>query len=190
MNSLITPNKLKYLVRLLESTLELNGDCAEVGVYKGGSAKALALAINGRKNFYLFDTFCGMPDNIDARDNRHKAGDFNNTSFEEVSGVLSGFPFVSIYKGMFPLENSEYVEDKLFSFVHLDVDIYNSYKDCLEFFYPKMVSGGIMAFDDYGHPSCKGATEAVNDFLEDKPEKIQLEKVAFIRKHKKTGEII
>ena len=37
------------------------GAMAEVGVYKGGTAKVIATAAPGKK-FYLFDTFNGMPD--------------------------------------------------------------------------------------------------------------------------------
>ena len=39
-------------------------------------------------------------------------------------------------KGFFP--NSFLGFDKEISFLHLDVDLYNSYKDCLEFFFPKL----------------------------------------------------
>ena len=31
----------------------------------------------------------------------------------------------------------------------MDVDLYSSYKDCLEFFFPKLVKGGIVTFDEY-----------------------------------------
>tara|TARA_X000000950_G_scaffold286754_1_gene396689 strand:- start:10872 stop:11237 length:366 start_codon:yes stop_codon:yes gene_type:complete len=50
-------------------------------------------------------------------------------------------------KGFFP--NSFKGFDEPISFLHLDVDLYSSYKDCLEFFFPKLVKGGIVTFDEY-----------------------------------------
>ena len=50
-------------------------------------------------------------------------------------------------KGFFP--NSFQGFDDEISFLHLDVDLYNSYKDCLEFFFPKLKKGGIVTFDEY-----------------------------------------
>ena len=39
--------------------------------------------------------------------------------------------------------------DKKFCFVHLDVDLYKSTIDSLRFFFPKMISGGIILMHDY-----------------------------------------
>jgi O-methyltransferase len=54
--------------------------------------------------------------------------------------------------------------------VHIDADIYQSVKDSCTFFYPRLESGGIMVFDDYGFPSCPGARKAVDEFFSDKEE--------------------
>ena len=42
----------------------------------------------------------------------------------------------------------------------------------MAFFYPRLVPGGIVVCDDYGFPTCPGATSAVDEFLADKPEKM------------------
>jgi len=55
--------------------------------------------------------------------------------------------------------------------VHIDVDIYQSVKDCCEFFYPRLHAGGVMLFDDYGKWTCPGAKLAVDEFFATKPEK-------------------
>ena len=52
--------------------------------------------------------------------------------------------------------------DKEYFLVHVDVDLYQSTKDCLEFFYPRMVIGGIIMIDDY--PYLNGVKIAVNEF--------------------------
>jgi O-methyltransferase len=61
---------------------------------------------------------------------------------------LSEFPFVHLYKGWIPSRFIE-VEDRQFSFVHIDVDLYEPILDSLNFF-PKLVKGGVIVFDDYG----------------------------------------
>jgi O-methyltransferase len=61
--------------------------------------------------------------------------------------------------------------ERRFSFVHLDCDIYESYKECLEFFYSRTSRGGIVLFDEYKDPRWPGCTKAIDEFLADKPEK-------------------
>lgn len=55
---------------------------------------------------------------------------------------------MSFYKGYFP-STAGPVIDLRFSFVHLDVDLYESTKSCLEFFYPRLNVGGVISPDDY-----------------------------------------
>jgi hypothetical protein len=66
------------------------------------------------------------------------------------------------------------VADITFSFVHLDVDLYQPTHDSLAFFYPRMVTGGIIVCDDYGFDSCPGAKKALDDFFRDKEEIINV----------------
>ena len=59
-----------------------------------------------------------------------------------------------------------------FSFVHIDVDLYDPTKDSISFFYDRLNADGIIVCDDYGFTTCPGATRACNEFLENKPEKM------------------
>jgi len=59
-----------------------------------------------------------------------------------------------------------------YSFVCLDVDLYESTLESLKFFYPKMEKGGIIYDEDHGMPSCPGVDKAFSEFFSDKPEKI------------------
>ncbi|MFZ0215142.1 MAG: TylF/MycF/NovP-related O-methyltransferase, partial [Candidatus Dormiibacterota bacterium] len=56
------------------------------------------------------------------------------------------------------------------AWAHVDVDIYQSVLDCIDFIYPRLVPGGYMIFDDYGFPSCVSARRAVDEEFADKPE--------------------
>ena len=55
-----------------------------------------------------------------------------------------------------------------FCFIHLDVDIYSSYIECLDELYAKLVPGGVVVFDDYGSSKWPGAKKAVDEFFADK----------------------
>jgi len=159
--------KLKIYINLSNY---LSGNLAEIGVYKGGSAEIIAKNKNEHKKLFLFDTFEGMPE-INENDNHHKKNDFNDTSFEKVKELLESYKNVFIYKGIFPQQNSEIIKEEKFSLVHLDVDIYESYKNCLEFFYSRLISGGLLILDDYNAVTCAGAKLAVDEFFKFKPEK-------------------
>jgi O-methyltransferase len=148
---------------------EIQGNVAEVGVYKGGTAKLLAKAFEPKgKTIHLFDTFSGMPP-TDANKDIHKEGNFSDTSLESVKTYLHDCKNVCFYQGLFPI-TSKPIEDITFSLVHIDVDIYKLVMDCCKFFYPRLTEGGIMIFDDYGFLSCPGAKMAIDEFFLDKPE--------------------
>jgi hypothetical protein len=59
------------------------------------------------------------------------------------------------------------------AFLHIDVDQYKSYGDCINYFKPKMAKGGIMWFDDY---ELLGAQNAINEL-------INKEKLVFANSH-------
>ncbi len=147
----------------------LSGDVAEVGVYRGGTARLLAKTFEEKnKTVHLFDTFSGMPSTNPSKD-LHKEGDLNDTSLERVETYLYDCKNVCFYPGLFPT-TSKPIENILFCLVHIDVDIYKSIADSCKFFYPRLEIGGIMVFDDYGSFSCPGVKLAVDEFFSDKPE--------------------
>jgi O-methyltransferase len=170
-NFTIFPNEAYIILSLAKNLAKLDGDMAEVGVYQGGSSKIIC-SVKGEKNLHLFDTFEGLP-NVSEIDTHFgnkfwKTKQFNNTSLDNVKKYLSEFNNVFFYKGLFP-NNSNPVKDTKFSFVHLDVDLHKSTKDCLEFFYPRLVSGGIILTHDY---HSQGVKTAFKEFS--KKEKISL----------------
>jgi O-methyltransferase len=168
--TLVDRARCYMLFQFVKRASELPGDVAEVGVYRGGTAKLMALTLGSRvpKTLHLFDTFEGMP-STDASVDHHRQGDFADTSLEAVQHQLKGCGDVRFYKGFFP-DTSGPIESSRFCLVHIDADIYKSVKDSCTFFYPRLEIGGIMVFDDYGFVSCPGARKAVDEFFVDKPE--------------------
>lgn len=158
------------LYQFLNQIGNLKGDVAEVGVYRGRSGKVIAItAKEFNKRVFLFDTFEGMPETNPQKDNYYKKGAFNDTSLAQVERFFSDCTNVSIQPGFFPITAKKIV-DKKFCFVHVDVDIYQSVKDCCDFFYPRLVQGGIMVFDDPGFADCRGAKLAMDEFFQEKAE--------------------
>lgn len=118
------------------------GCFVEVGVYQGGTARALyAVSERQGRQLYLYDTFSGMP--FKGEFDKHAVGDFSDCSAEEIMEML---PNASVIKGIFP---QSAIKMPPIAFVHADADQYQSTKDICETLGPLMVSGGIMLFDDY-----------------------------------------
>lgn len=162
-------NEAYQIYMAVKNTTKINGDIAEVGTYRGGSAKLICEA-KGNKSLHLFDTFNGLPDlcSIDNPKRYHKGK--CSASMEGVKNYLRRYSNVYIYKGLFP-STAESIKNKKFSFIHLDVDLYESTKASLEFFYPRMSPGGIIISHDYIQLTM-GVKKAFDDFFRDKPEPI------------------
>jgi O-methyltransferase len=178
-NTGLKPESLYTLVHFLDECLALEGDVVECGVWRGGSAKLLRDIVIERdcgKHLYLFDSFEGMEE-VDAAD-RHQVGDFQDTSLEYVQGFVAGTSTpgpdpkgTAIFcQGWIPRSFAG-LEQLRLCFAHIDLDLYQSVLDALEFIYPRLSSRGVIIFDDYGFASCPGARKAVDEFFHDKPEK-------------------
>lgn len=159
-------SELYMVYSLARAQQGVAGDFAEVGVYKGATAR-LICDVKSDRQLHLFDTFQGLPP-VQGDDYHYAEGMFA-ADLGKVRRRLAGFPEVHFYPGLFPA-TAEPVKSRFFSFVHLDVDLYQSTRDALEFFYPRLVPGGILLSHD--HPTGEGVRKAFAEFLADKPEKV------------------
>jgi len=170
-NTCLKPDSLYTLLHHLKEALWLQGDALECGVWRGGSAKLLFDAIKGSgKTLHLFDSFEGMAVTNGALD-EHEVGDFSDTSLDYVRKFVAGGvdDGVAFHKGWIP-QSFAGLDDLKFCFAHIDLDLYQSILDALEFIYPRMTPRGVIIFDDYGFASCPGARKAVDEFFADKLE--------------------
>ncbi len=163
--SLLSGNEAFTVYSLARSQSALAGEMAEVGVYQGCSAKIISVA-SGAKTLHLFDTFAGLPSPHADEQDRMRTGHYA-ASLPSVRAFLADESNVRFYPGLFP-QTAAPVRDVRFSFVHLDVDLKSSTMGCLEFFYPRMVPGGVILTHDYSY--LDGVREAFEEFLADKPE--------------------
>ena len=147
------------------------GDLAELGVYKGDTARIIHLCAPDRE-LHLFDTFEGFPAGDLAGETGKASGyttrHFADTSVEKVVEKISGNENIHFQKGYFPDTADELKETK-FCFVSMDADLAAPTKAGLEFFYPRLSPGGVIMVHDY-NSEWPGLMKAVNDFLENIPE--------------------
>ncbi len=152
------PEEIENIRNLVRQTKDVIGDIAEVGVFEG--ATALVIREESDKELWLFDTFEGFPNTLDDSDSKsYFVGDCK-ASDEMIRELLKDDKKAHIVKGIFP-ETGDVIKDKEFSFVHIDVDIYKSMKESLEFFIPKMNKGGVILIHDY--PVHRGVKKAVDE---------------------------
>lgn len=162
-----------FLNQILKLVKNVDGDTAECGVYLGASSYLICKAStnsNFNKTHYLFDSFEGLSQPLEKDGNYWKKGDLTVVE-ESVKNNLKDFSSCVFCKGWIP-ERFSMAQDKTFSFVHIDVDLYQPTLDSLKFFYERLVTGGIMLCDDYGFSSCPGATAAMDEFFSTLPESI------------------
>jgi O-methyltransferase len=170
---------------------ELDGAFAECGVWRGGSVLAMVLTLQelGRadRDIHLYDTFEGMTEpterdvsSIDrpalasweearARGEQPFAEYFDPELFNEeaVSELLvgTGYPAERLHLVRGPVEETlPAAAPEQLALLRLDTDWYASTKHELEQLYPRLVPGGVLIVDDYGHWA--GAREAVDEYFE------------------------
>lgn len=107
-----------------------------------------------------FDSFWGIP-HTDAG-SQHYKGEFA-CSLEEVKGYVANRNVV-FHPGVFP-ETTVGLENTRYSFVHVDADVYQSTRDAITYFWPRMNPGGWMLFDDYHWEKCPGVDRAIHEVL-------------------------
>jgi predicted O-methyltransferase YrrM len=173
-----TDNELRrqrhyVLHHLLRNTDLRIGDVCELGCWRGLSAYQMATYLreqDANVALHIFDSFEGLSD-IEPEDTYQKEKRDKDSirkqfacSLGTVQNNLSEFTFIKYYKGWIP-ERFHEVKDETFSFVHIDVDLYQPTLDSFEFLYPRLAPGGIMVFDDYGCVQFPGAKKAIDECL-------------------------
>jgi O-methyltransferase len=171
--------RLYNAVQFLRYASDLEGDVAECGAFRGLSSylfcSYLRLAdpdFNGQ-GYHIFDSFQGLsqPTEHDVITNSNygvvgapsqSTGAFEAT-LEIVKATLKDFPFIEYHRGWIP-ESFDGVPEKVYKFVHLDLDLYEPIKGAIQYFYPRMVKGGVIVIDEYGFPRWPGAQKAVDEF--------------------------
>jgi hypothetical protein len=182
-----------YQKRLFDQIRSLEGDIVECGVGHGKSFLSwciLCIDEGAHRKIWGFDSFEGFPaPTIEDRSPRNpQQGEWQGTSLAAMTSMLvnSGlsrewfFSNVTLVTGFFEESLPKYT-GKNIALLHLDVDLYGSYKTALECLYPLVCSGGVIAFDEYmgtnEHYKFPGAKKAIDEFFANRPIKLQRDQV-------------
>lgn len=154
---------MKMLFDFLDRTENIEGDVAECGVWRGRTLIAMGLYLTQRgssKTVCGFDSFAGFDGTVPH--------DFKDASLQLVEDktAIFGLRNIRIVPGYFR-DSFKTVENRCFSFVHIDCDVYESYVECLNFFYRRLNPKGVMLFDEYEDPGWPGAKTAVDKFCDE-----------------------
>ena len=149
------------------------GELAEVGVYRGRTARLLHHYMPERR-LHLFDTFEGFAP-VDVAAEQHVTGrhetpvHYADTRAARVLETVGGADgHVAVHAGVFPDSFPDALADTRFAFVHLDLDLYAPTRAGLELFYDRLAPGGHLVVHDYN--AWPGPRRAVDEFFAGKPE--------------------
>ncbi|MBI1832250.1 MAG: class I SAM-dependent methyltransferase [Planctomycetes bacterium] len=186
-----TMTSVERVVALCQSIAYLHnhriaGDIVECGVWRGGSMMAAALALlsldSTTRQLHLYDTFTGMtpPAPVDVDWQGRSARDVLRDSSAEGDLARGRCPLQNVKSAMmltrYPWEKMLFIQGPVektipqhlpnkIALLRLDTDWYESTYHELEHLYPRLVEGGVLIVDDYGH--WQGAKKAVDQYFAD-----------------------
>ena len=172
------------LARYFDHSLTIQGARVECGVLRGFFSLLLARVAQMRdggfdgSGFHLVDSFAGLspPTKADAIGTKslpngetqpvyaQEAGHFA-ASIDHVRAVMAEYPETGIHKGWIPAVFSA-LPETAWSFVHVDVDLYEPTKACLEYFLPRLAPGGVIVNDDFSSPLFPGGGHGWHQVME------------------------
>ena len=148
------------------------GHIIEFGSFRGGSAIFMAAVCEQLfpdRLIWALDTFAGMPP-TDKRVDAHSEGDFRGTSLAEVQGAVAaaGLRNIRLVQGLFhDTAVRALAEAGPIALAHIDCDIKSACAYTRKAVGPHLVEGGYIVFDDATYSSCIGATEAVEEMVQE-----------------------
>lgn len=196
-----SPERIEALCGAVEyvSTNQIPGDVVECGVWRGGSMMAIASCLQANQDtdrrLHLYDTFEGMPpaqdvdkdfldtpaaNQLDEQDRADPRSVWCYSGIQEVRQNMS--------RTGYPEEQLQFVKGKVedtlvgevperIALLRLDTDWYESTKICLEVLFPRLVAGGVLIIDDYGH--WQGCRQAVDEYFSKTATPIFLQRIDY-----------
>lgn len=156
-NTLVDIYRCYELWSLAKQVRNLDGDILEIGVWRGGTGSILAEAVKDTpKTVFLADTFTGVV-KAGVNDPIYKGGEHADTSLEIVKKLINSLELTNVIllQGIFSEDTADKVSEKI-ALLHIDVDVYQSSKDIVEWCLPRLAMGGVIIFDDCGFSGCEG----------------------------------
>lgn len=157
-----------------ERARSLPGAFVECGVNTGNLSLAVCEYIDFNttgKDFYLFDTFNGIPESQMSEDEKpHRVREnalMYEDCFERAQKNFAPFPCATLVRGLVPHTLSTVPIDKV-CYLSIDMNIAQPEIAAMEFFWDKLVRGATVILDDYGWTNYQLQHEAHNRFAASK----------------------
>jgi len=147
-----------------ESDDESGGRIIEAGSFKGGGALHLSNGCPDRK-IIVCDSFQGFRDLDPELDRNFNSAQFKETTRDSVEALFKNRGRRhQVIAGFFP-QSCEHIDLGPISFVHLDVNVYQSTLESLHYLAGKLIERSLMVLDDY-YRGADGVNRAVQEFLQ------------------------
>ena len=162
-------------ILLCERYRGIGGAIAECGTWKGGMIAGIARSLGALRNYYLFDSFEGLPpaEEIDGlaagawQSDKQGMSYFDNCTANESDAWAAmrkaGVASPNVIKGWFEETLPKAVFPEGIAILRLDADWYASTMTILENLFPKVNIGGLIIVDDYY--MWDGCSKAIHAYL-------------------------
>ena len=182
--TMIYPPNYVANLNLAESVTSISGAIVECGTWKGGMIAGIATYLGKNREYYLFDSFEGLPpvESVDGpaakkwQENTESPTYFDNCKASESDALkamaLAGIENPKLIKGWFEDTLPKVTFPKGIALLRMDADWYKSTYQILESLFPYVKQGGLILIDDYY--TWDGCSKAVHDYLSlhKRPERI------------------
>lgn len=178
--------RLLALYEIFKRVLPVKGSIIECGIYRGfglmawANLSAILEPVNLTRRIYGFDTFQGFPALAGEDENpvaKMASRDLSAACFNELSELIDIYDStrflghvnkVQMIKGDATKTIPAFVKNNkhlVVSLLFLDFDLFEPTRAAIEYFYPRMPRGSIIAFDELDNPIWPGETLALLDTL-------------------------
>lgn len=199
--TMTSPERLYALIQAVRyvNGASVKGTFVECGVWRGGSMMAAALTLieggDVSRDLHMFDTFEGMAPPTDrdvSVDGQSASALLSSHEKMEIDSVWCYATLDHVRNAMsmtgYGVDRIHYAKGKVeetipqhapadIALLRLDTDWYESTRHELEHLFPRLVKGGVLIIDDYGH--WQGAREAVDEYLEKNGIKLLLNRIDY-----------
>lgn len=152
----------------------LEGDFVECGVNTGMLSCAICAYLDFntlKRDFWLFDTFAGIPeDQMTSSERNGMAAWHNANSYEEcydqAQANFARWPRARLIRGTVPETLTAFPADRRVAYLSIDMNIVLPEIAAIEFFWDKLTPGAIVLLDDYAwasHPEQRRAFDTFAD---------------------------
>ncbi len=162
-------------LELAERVKNIPGCVVECGVWRGGMIAGISAVLGSERDYYLFDSFEGLPPAkpIDGegalkwQNNKTAENYFDNCNapeqFAEKAMKIAGAKSFHLIKGWFNESLPDFKPNQQIALLRLDGDWYDSTMSCLQFLFKNVAPNGLIIIDDYH--TWDGCSRATHDFL-------------------------